>query len=197
MRINLKVQGVEMAKARLAEVGRKIDPVIRGALNTTAARTRTRHYVRPMDKFLGRGQVRNGLRIKRARGRLKNARVIPSSSGVPVTQYKRWIFEWIAPTRARIWVWGPGGRKLAAGFVNPASAAQQPWRTRSTTTRETKKKGQRTYSYQAGGLRPALGPSVAYWFKLLSNSQNIMWTNTFLQQEFEKRLRKEIAKGAR
>lgn len=187
MQIALKVYGVDMAKARLAAVGRKVDPVLRGALNTTATKTRTDRYVKPMQGALDKQFVRQGMRIKRARRGMMNSRIIPSSSGVPVTRYRSWFFEWISPTRARLWVRGPLGRKLAAGFVNPSSAAQQPWRTKRTRIRVT----------DQNFLMPALGPSVAYWFRKFSTTKTINWTNTFLQQEFEKRLRKEIAKGAR
>ena len=46
-------------------------------------------------------------------------------------------------------------------------------------------------------LSAALGPSAAYWFKQLSGSGTIRWTNIFLQQEFERRIRREIAKYSR
>lgn len=186
MQVSLKVHGLEMAKARLAEVNRKIDPVLRGALNTTATKARTTRYVNPMRGALAPVMARRSMRIKRARGRLTNARIIPSSSGVPVTMYSGWGYQKISATRARIWVRGPNGHKVAAGFVNPSSFARMPWSTRIKVRGAPK-----------GFLAPALGPSAAYWFKQLTDRKTISWINGFLQQEFELRIRREIAKGAR
>lgn len=186
MQVQIKVYGTEMAMARLAEVGRKLDPVLRGALNTTATKARTERYVSPLRGTLKPQFVRQSMRIKRARRGLMNSRIIPSSSGVPVTRYAAWGFDPIDKTRARLWVRGPNGRKIAAGFVNPSSVAKQPWRTKRVSFRITN-----------NPLKPALGPSVAYWFKALTGGPTITWTNLFLQREFEKRLQREIAKGAR
>ncbi len=36
MRAPIRLVGVEQAQARLLEAGRRVDPVMRGALNTTA-----------------------------------------------------------------------------------------------------------------------------------------------------------------
>lgn len=186
MQVNVKIHGLEMAKARLAEVGRNVDPVLRGALNTTATKARTTRYVNPLRSSLPTGFSRRAMRLKRARGALTNARIIPSSSGVPVTRYLGWGYSKISATRARIWVRGLNGHKVAAGFVNPSSFSRMPWSTRI-----------RVRGAPKGFLSPALGPSVAYWFKQLTDTQTIRWTNTFLQQEFEKRIRREVAKGAR
>lgn len=186
MQVSVKISGLEMAQARLAEVSRKIDPVLRGALNTTATKARTARYVNPLRSALPTVFSRRAMRLKRARGRLTNARIIPSSSGVPVTRYLGWGYTKISATRARIWVRGPNGHKVAAGFVNPSSFSRMPWSTRIKVRGAPK-----------GFLSPALGPSVAYWFKQLTDRQTITWTNVFLQQEFEKRIRVEFAKGAR
>lgn len=186
MQVSIKISGLEMAQARLAEVNRKVDPVLRGALNTTANKARTVRYVNPLRGSLMPVFSRRALRVKRARGTLTNARIIPSSSGVPVTRYLGWGYSKISATRARIWVKGPNGHKVAAGFVNPSSFSRMPWSTRIKVRGAPK-----------GFLSPALGPSVAYWFKQLTDNQTIRWTNIFLQQEFEKRIRQEVAKGAR
>lgn len=187
MQVTLKVSGVEMAKARLAAVNRAVDPVLRGALNTTATSTRRERYNKPLRGTLPSRLSNDSMRIKRARRGMMNSRVIPSSSGVPVTRYASWGYDPIDKTRARLWVRGPNGRKIAAGFVNPSSAAKQPWRTKRTRIRVT----------DQNTLNPALGPSVAYWFRKLSGKQTTVWVNAFLQREFEKRLQREIAKGAR
>jgi hypothetical protein len=136
--------------------------------------------------------------IKRANTRRLNARVIPSSSGVEVTSYKSWSFEVIDATRARIFVIGPKGRKMAAGFVNPSSRSKFPLATRSQRARTSRKFAPQITSYRYNwGLSEALGPSIAFWFKQLTTSNSIRWVNTFLQQEFERRIRREIAKYGR
>lgn len=183
MQVNICLQGVEQFQRTLAAAGRKIDPVLRGALNTTATKARAERYTTPLRPVLKPKFVRSAMKIKRARRGMMNSRIIPSSSGVPVTRYAGWGFDPVDRTRARLWVRGPNGRKVAAGFVNPASVGKQPWRTRGVK--------------RAGTLQPALGPSVAYWFKSLTDQQTITWISDFLQREFEARLQKELAKGAR
>ena len=188
--MNVKLVGVEQAQLRLREAGAKVEPVMRGALNTAATKTRTERYVRPMSGTLKGARVRAALRVKRANSRRLNSRIIPSSSGVLVVRYRNWGFDVIDATRARIWVTGPKGRKVAAGFVNPSSANRLPLSTRSSRT-----KGAKTYAYKRA-LQLAQGPSVAYWFKQLTDGQTIRWVNAFLQQEFDRRIRREIAKRA-
>ena len=188
MQVGVKLVGVEQATRRLAAIGSNIDPVMRGALNTTATKTRTDRYVRPMAGSIKGRRLRGALKIRRANRRYTNARIIPSSSGILVLNYQGWGYDEISPTRARIWVRGPNGRKVAAGFVNPSSKHKLPLATRSNRAAKNK-----TYSYQRG-LQPAQGPSAAYWFKQLTNGQTIRWVNAFLQQEFEKRIRREIDK---
>ncbi|MBA1227837.1 hypothetical protein [Stutzerimonas stutzeri] len=200
MRLSIKVSGLELAQARLAEVGRQVDPALRGALNTTATKARTERYVKRMrgvfktsrlGSRLGNADVRGKISIKRARRGRMNSRIIPSSSGVRVDDYSRWFFEWISPTRARVFVFGLRGRKLAAGFVNPASIGQRP-----LSTRGDKRVGAKQYRRNLK-LQAAMGPSMAYWFKQLTDGQTIRWTNIVLQQEFERRIKREIAKGVR
>lgn len=197
VQVSLKLSGVEFAKARLATVERSVDPVIRGALNTTATKTRQEKYFKPLgttfkSSLLGRAlagaDMRGKIVVKRAGRKYRDARLIPSSSSVLVDDYRNWVYEVLSPTRARIWVTGPHGRKVAAGFVNPASAGRKPLSSRSV------KRGRKTYTYQQG-LTAALGPSTAYWFKQLTTPGTIRWTNGFLMREFEKRIRKEIAKA--
>ena len=186
--MKVRAVGVEQATRRLTEAGKKIDPVLRGALNTTATKARTERYV---SKFKGafRGPiVRRSIRIKRARRGVMNARVIPSGSGILVTHYQTWGYDPISATRGRIWVRGPNGRKVAAGFVNPSSSGRLPWMTKST-----KRKGLTTYQYRRD-IQLALGPSAAYWFGQLNTNQTIRWVNAYLQQEFAKRMRKELSR---
>lgn len=195
MNLGVRLVGRELAQARLAAIGRSVDPVARGAVNTTATRSRAERYVKPLAGTIDAPRLRRALRVKRANSRRMDARIIPSSSGVPVVNYRQWGFDVIDATRARIWVAGPNGKKIAAGFVNPSSRQRMPLSTRSGKTVQ-KAGGQRTYAYQRA-LQLAQGPSVAYWFRQLTDAGTIRWTNIFLQQEFERRIRREIAKYSR
>lgn len=190
MQLSVRAVGVPQAQARLGAIGADVTPVLRGALNTTATKGRTERYVKPMARSIKAQRLRSALKIKRANSRLLNARIIPSSSGILVVNYRGWGFDKIDATRGRLWVTGPSGRKIAAGFVNPSSAQRLPLSTRSSKT-----KGAKTYAYKRP-LQLAQGPSAAYWFKQLTDSQSIRWFNAFLQQEFEKRIRREIARSA-
>lgn len=184
MQVNVKLKGVERARQDLARKGKKIDPVLRGALNTTATKTRTERFVKPLSKTLAGKRVRAGMKVKRARRGMMNARVIPSGAGIPVVMYRNWgMSNPISPTRARIWVAGPSGRKTAAGFINPASKNRLPLSTRS-------KSGEYLYNYE--NLQLALGPSLAYWFKGLAGPDTTAWVNQFLKEEFEQRAQKEL-----
>lgn len=180
MDLSVRVVGLEQARAQLLAAGKKVDPVLRGALNTTATKSRSERYVKPLGKTIAGPRLRRALRVKRANSRRMNARIIPSSSGVAVVNYRTWGVDRIDATRARIWVAGPNGRKIAAGFVNPSSSNRLPLSTR---------KGRAKAS-----LRLAQGPSVAYWFKQLSGGQTIAWVNAYLQQEFRKRMNRELSK---
>lgn len=193
--MSVRLVGREMAQARLAAIGRSVEPVARGAVNTTATRSRAERYVKPLAGTIDAPRLRRALRVKRANSRRMDARIIPSSSGVLVVNYRQWGFDVIDATRARIWVAGPGGKKIAAGFVNPSSRQRLPLSTRSGKTVQ-KAAGQRTYAYQRA-LQLAQGPSVAYWFRQFTDAGTIRWTNIFLQQEFERRIRREIAKYSR
>jgi len=193
MQVNVRVVGAELGARRLAAQGRSVVPVLRGTLNTGATATRTERYVKPLRGTIKPARARGALRIKRANSRRLNSRIIPSSSGVPITDYSSWGYDPIDATRARLWVKGPNGKKVAAGFVNPSSQGKLPLATKSSRARN-KATGPKAYSYRLP-LGVAMAPSVAYWFKQLSGAQTVRWTNIFLQKEFEKRIRRELAKA--
>lgn len=204
LKIELRPVAFDAAKRQLASIGRQIEPVLRGALDTTASDTRQRRYTPIIAKmFKGRSWVNKRIVIKRVntrKGRF-DARLIPSSAGVYVTEYKRWGYQAIDATRARILVGSFKGHKVAAGFVNPSSFARQPLAARSSVTRMVKRRGgQFTYSYGAGtqsGLMPAMGPSVAWFFKQLTTVTTVRWVNKRLEQEFQRRMRRELLKYSR
>ena len=186
MRMHVHIEGVSRAMRELEKKQKRVVPVVRGALNTTAAKARTERFVKPLGKTMQAKRVRAAMKVKRARRGMMNARVIPSSAGIPVVMYKTWgISDPISPTRAAIWVAGPHGRKRAAGFINPASKNKLPLATHS-------KRGKYRYDYK--NLQLALGPSIAYWFKDLSGPATQAWVNSFLQEEFQRRMQKEMDK---
>ena len=47
LRIGITAKGLEAAQKQLESIGKKVDPVLRGALDTTAADTRKRRYTNP------------------------------------------------------------------------------------------------------------------------------------------------------
>lgn len=177
--------GGELARRQLAEQGKKIDPVLRGSLNSTATKTRTERYINPMRGAIKPVRLRAAMKVKRANTRRLNSRIIPSSSGITLLNYNTWGYDAIDATRARLWVRGPTGRKVAAGFINPSSAQRLPWDTRSKRARQAP-------AMAWAHRRLAIGPSAAYWFKNLTDTQTIRWVNTYLQQEFARRMRKEL-----
>ena len=191
--MQIKVIGLEHAMRQLEQASKKVDPVLRGALNSTATKSRAQRYVKPLygtfkSSVLGSrlegADLRGKITVKRAKKGRMNSRLIPSSSGVRVDDYRRWFFEQITPTRGRIYVYGLRGKKVAAGFVNPSSIRQAALSTRN---------GKKTPAGRPR-LGPAIGPSAAYWFKQLTTNQTIRWVNAYLQQEFAKRMRKELSR---
>lgn len=193
MQVKLKLNGVEQAMRQLEQASKKVDPVLRGALNSTATKSRAQRYVKPLygtfkSSVLGArlegADLRGKITVKRAKKGRMNSRLIPSSSGVLVDDYRRWVFEALTPTRGRIYVYGLRGKKVAAGFVNPGSIRQAALSSRN---------GKKTPAGRPR-LGPAIGPSAAYWFKQLTTNQTIRWVNAYLQQEFAKRMRKELSR---
>lgn len=197
MSYTIRVVGIDLAIKQLKEAGKKVGPVLRGALNTTATKTRAEMYVKPMATTLTGKKTRSLMVIKRANSRWMQSRIIPSSAGVEVLEYRSWGYDPIDKTRGRIWVRGPSGRKVAAGFVNPSGRKKKPLITKSEKARNLKRPPKfdqrKSYLYNKP-LQDALGPSVAYWFKQLTTQRTINWVNAYLQQEFNKRLQKELLK---
>lgn len=183
MQLGVRLEGVEAARRQLSDINRKVEPVMRGALNTTATRTRQTQYIKPIGAlFYDKQSLRRRLVIKRAGRNRNDARIIPSSSGIPILQWPGWKYSAVSQTRGVIYIRTLRGRKIAAGFVNPSATKGHPLRSKGF-------KG-------AGGrkVKPALGPSIAYFFKQITNAGTIRWTNQFLQQEFEKRFQRELTR---
>lgn len=190
MQLKVQLKGLKEAQRKLERAGKRVDPVLRGALNTTAAKARTERYVKPLRGSVRPKQAREAMKVKRARRGVMNARVIPSSAGIRVIDYRSWSFELIDKTRARIWVLGPNSKKVAAGFVNPSSEHKFALSTRGSGKA---KKGK--VHIPGRRLQFAIGPSVAFWFKSLSGGGTQDWVGDYLQKEFIKRLQKELDKA--
>jgi hypothetical protein len=188
VRVSVNPVGFAAASRKLSEAGRKIDPALRGALNTTATKTRSERFVKPLRTTIKGKRLRSALKVKRANSRRMESRIIPSSSGVPVPQYAKWGYDAIDATRARIWVMSPSGKKIAAGFVNPSSTGRKP-----LISRTSRQGRSAAYTYNKK-LQEAIGPSAAFWFKQLADLGTIRWTNAFLQKEFQRRIIKELNK---
>lgn len=190
MEMHVGVKGIDAAIRELERKQKRVTPIVRGALNATATKTRTERFVKPLSRYLVAKNTRQAIRLRRADRRELAARLVPSGKSVPVANYKQWGFENAGhPTRARIWVMGPDGRKTAAGFVNPASAHQLPlatWYNRLS-------KGQVT-RHSRQNLQPAPGLSVAYWFRRLMTVPTLVWTRDYVQKELMRRMEKELNK---
>jgi hypothetical protein len=61
--VTLNVAGLEHARARLAAAGKQIGPVLRGALNTTAAKARAERFVKPMANSISGKRLRAALKV--------------------------------------------------------------------------------------------------------------------------------------
>ena len=189
MSYSVSLEGAAQARRSLSQLGRNLNPVMRGTLNTTATQTRNQRYISPMRSSIRAQRLRRALVIKRANSRRMEAMIIPSSSGIPVLNYRSWGMDQIDATRARIWVRGPSGKKTAAGFINPASRGKLPWSTYSSKTT-----ARRTYRY-SHGLQTAIGLSAAFWFRQLTDSRTLNWISDTLQHEFARRLERELTRS--
>lgn len=198
MRVGITIQGEKLAKARLAAIGRELEPDLRGAMNTTIRWARRDEYIKELRKlFPDRGFLMQRMKVKLAGTRRMNARLIPSSSAVYVAERDGWSWRAVPGhrNRARIFVPDLMGQKLAAGFVNARSQNRAPLSTRSSKARVLKKppKVAGSHYLYPTGLGPAMGPSVAYYFKRLSTQQRIRRINARLQNELERRVRRREA----
>jgi hypothetical protein len=167
-------------------------------LNTSARSARKGLYVKDLvSLFPNRSWLNQKMKVKLAGTRRLNARIIPSGAGNNVDERKGWGWEPVpnSKTRARLFVPDFGGRKIAAGFLNPSSYMPGPLRTRRSKTASRKDGTTKTYTDVLATPERAIGPSVAYYFKKLTTPQRIRMINAMLQQEFERRVRAALAKG--
>ena len=127
--ISITITGARIALAELTESEKLIKRARISALNKTATSTR-RKIAADLSaatgiKRGGAGGALQRMKIKKASRRYPdNARIIPSSSGIEMVNYKRIMIEPLqgrmAQTAARAYVPWYGGKKVVHGFVNPA-----------------------------------------------------------------------------
>jgi hypothetical protein len=122
--------------------------------------------------------VRSKIVIYNPGGRYDDARIVPSSSGLPATSYPHRIVPIPGnPTRAHVFVRWFGGEKLAAGFANPLGAKQMARSTRNKTGE-------------------AMGPSVAAAMRLVVTEPLLADAREILAKNFEDSLFKQVDKDA-
>lgn len=146
----------------------------RGSVGTTATATRRRLVVLAMaETGLRRALLNSRTPIRRSnRPGDYRAQIRPSQKGIPVPDY-RWTHQPTGhPTRHRILIDWPGGKKVAAGFVNPFGQYQAPLTTR----------------LKGHDLAVALGPSAAALLSILFSDSDLGKAAQALQTDFLKRL---------
>lgn len=144
--------------------------------------------------------VRGRIRIYRAGGNFGDAKVVPSSAGVPVDRYVwRFVPQPKVMSRATIFVRWFGGEKPAAGFVNPLGKRQAPLRTYSKREGRPGKSGTSraavAYVYKTEKPESALGPSVAAAARVVIDDAFLAETQALLASHFEKALANQVEKG--
>jgi len=184
MSYTLQTQGADRLAKLLGSLPKETERAQRNALNTGATEFK-RSFVDDISAGTGlkKKLVRGRIRVSRAKGSDGEARVIPDSRGLPITEYT-WRPEPAGhPTRARVLVRWFGGWKVAAGFVNPE--ADRPLPMKTITSR--------------GRLRrPVLahGFSVALAFKHVRDDGRLDRYAARLAEIFEEKLEDQINRRA-
>jgi len=184
MSYTLQTQGADRLAELFGAMTREVDRAERNALNAAATEFK-RGFVKDISAGTGlkKKLVRARIRVSRAKGAASEARIIPDSQGLPITEYT-WRPEPAGhPTRARILIRWFGGWKVAAGFVNPESARPLPMKT--ITSRGRLKK-------------PVLahGVSVAAAFKYVRDDGRLDRYAARLAEIFEEKLEDQINRRA-
>lgn len=154
----------------------------RGSVGATATATRRRLVVLAMaETGLRRALLNSRTPIRRSnRPGDYRAQIRPSRAGIPVPDY-RWTHQPTGhPTRHRILIDWPGGKKVAAGFVNPFGQYKAPLTTR----------------LKGHALAVALGPSAAALLSILFSDADLGKAAQSLSSDFLRRLEAAKAKRA-
>jgi len=184
MSYTLQTQGADQLSELLGALPKETDRAQRNALNSAATEFK-RGFVNDISAGTGlkKKLVRRNISVRRAKGERMEARIIPVSQGLPITEYI-WRPEPAGhPTRARILIRWFGGWKVAAGFINPE--ADRPLPMRTITSRGRLK-------------RPILahGLSVASAFKHVRDDGRLDRYSARLAEIFEEKLEDQINRRA-
>lgn len=176
----------------MLKLGKLPRAIGRGLINSmnrtnTAGRRFTTDYI-ASSTGIKKKTVRGRLAIRRAKTRLPAARMVPSSQGVEIHEY-RYRLERVGygrnKTRGRIRVnWVGNTTKIAAGFINPLGNKQAPLRTRS-------------YKGKFAKPRAAVGPSVAAAWKAMPKQPVTIHTRDVLLANIQKDIPKQIGRAVR
>jgi len=185
MSYTLQTQGADRLAALLGALPDETERAQRNALNAAATEIK-RSFVDEISGGTGlkKKLVRQGIRVSRAKRATSEARIIPDSQGLPITEYT-WRPEPAGhPTRARVLIRWFGGWKVAAGFINPESDRPVPLKTITSRGRSR---------------RPMLahGVSIAAAFKYVRDDEQKMATYAArLAEIFEEKLEDQINQRA-
>ncbi|KMQ75300.1 phage tail protein [Marinobacter subterrani] len=184
MSYTLQTQGADRLASLLGAFDKETERAQKNALNAAASEFK-RGFVNDISAGTGlkKKLVRGRIRVSRAKGAAGEARIIPDSQGLPITEYT-WRPEPAGhPTRARILIRWFGGWKVAAGFINPESERPLPLKTITS-------KGRRR--------RPVLahGVSVAAAFKHVRDDGRLDRYSARLAEIFEEKLEEQINRRA-
>lgn len=188
---NVSLSGMDELIAYIESLGAEGDRIAREAATEAAAQMRDSYLVREVSGKTGVSAaiVRRNARVYRASKKYPGARIAFSSAGIPVENYSYQSRVVDARhNRSQILVdWVTGGQKVAAGFINEQGKRKTP-----LSTRNEKRKGQKTYTYSEGKMADgkekmtdAMGPSLAAAYLDLPESE--------VQRQAEVRLSERVA----
>lgn len=186
-RFSIRIRGGQAVADELGATLDQIDRAKKSALTRITGQVKRKLTAQIVaGTGLAEPEVKSRIRVYNPNNRFENARVIPSSAGVPANLYELTAIPGQKfVTRGRFSVPWFGGQKVGAGFVNVMGKQRTPLRTRSS-------KGK--YVYSTGRPTLAMGPSIAFAAKRLINAQMVAEYETKLAALFEKLLTQRVAK---
>lgn len=167
--------------------------------NRTARWAKRVLLVEPFAKATGVRRVifNDRIRLNLANSNKPEASIVPSSASIPARCYRhRADTVDGSKIRARILVQWWRGEKVAAGFINPASARKLPLATRSVRERKVTARSKRQhikeYRYNYAVPEDAHGPSAAALFRVAVDDSVRERAADRLAFEFNQDLDKEL-----
>lgn len=163
------LQGMPETRAWLDDLKRRGDVIARRASTEAADGLRTTWLVDQISGQTGisRQRVLGAMALKSANEKYPDARINFSGAGVLVVDYRHQsrIVD-ARHNRAQIIIDWIGGKKVAAGFINPRGSGRVP-----LSTRNVKAGKGRVYVYRDGVIAAARGPSIATAYLALPSDQ--------------------------